>query len=315
MPSPFRPLTKLPIELRLQIGMLLVFHPRHTTVVYNGGLWRACKESREVILKHAHIDDLLRAQEQYFIKYRSGEEYQADWPGGEEAVHLAILTIAEGNQEWHLVAYPARDVSLRQDRSWKYIYRYPYNPPLHIPANVYGTELWRIIKDFAIEFDQSWSINRPGNIYDLSEENSARGYLEKLLFDRAHHRNFDGLENIWLIDKGAMWSRHPHQYYCTSDAEELQEAPTPEHQIVAVYRGCDTEYVEVSLEQCSHKTADGMAPSSKGFVEKLGLESNFVALPPLAQMRSSPKKDSATLARRSVEVGHGVFFFSFNHIQ
>lgn len=199
--------------------------------------------------------------------------------------------------------------------NWKYIYRYPHNPPLHIPANVYGTEVWRIIKDFAIEFDQSWSINRPGNIYDLSEENSARGYLEKLLFDRAHHRNFDGLENIWLIDKGAMWSRHPHQYYCTSDAEGLQEAPTPEHQIVAVYRGCDAEYVEVSLEQCSHKTADGMAPSSKGFVEKLGLESNFVALPPLAQMRSSPKKDSATLARRSVEVGHGVFFFSFNHIQ
>ncbi|RKL15080.1 hypothetical protein BFJ63_vAg8090 [Fusarium oxysporum f. sp. narcissi] len=199
--------------------------------------------------------------------------------------------------------------------NWKYIYGYPYNPPLHIPANVYGTEVWRIIKDFAIEFDQSWSINRPGNIYDLSEENSARGYLEKLLFDRAHHRNFDGLENIWLIDKGAMWLRHPHQYYCTSDAEGLQEAPTPEHQIVAVYRGCDAEYVEVSLEQCSHKTADGMAPSSKGFVEKLGLESNFVALPPLAQMRSSPKKDSATLARRSVEVGHGVFFFSFNHIQ
>ncbi|ENH71931.1 hypothetical protein FOC1_g10002124 [Fusarium oxysporum f. sp. cubense race 1] len=297
MHSPFRPLTKLPIELRLQIGMLLVFHPRHTTVVYtpglgvsshepntsaqltDGGLWRACKESREVILKHAHIDDWLRAQEQYFIKYRSGEEYQADWPGGEEAVHLAILTIAEEDQEWHLVAYPARD------------------------------------QDFAIEFDQSWSINRPGNIYDLSKENSARGYLEKLLFDRAHHRNFDGLENIWLIDKGAMWSRHPHQYYCTSDAEGLQEAPTPEHQIIAVYRSCDTEYVEVSLEQCSHKTADGMAPSSKGFVEKLGLESNFVALPPLAQMRSSPKKDSATLARRSVEVGHGVFFFSFNHIQ
>ncbi|EXA35275.1 hypothetical protein FOQG_16129 [Fusarium oxysporum f. sp. raphani 54005] len=189
--------------------------------------------------------------------------------------------------------------------NWKYIYRYPYNPPLHVPANVYGAEVWRIIKDFAIEFDQSWSINRPGNIYDLSEENSARGYLEKLLFDRAHHRNFDGLENIWLIDKGAMWSRHAHQYYCTSDAEGLQEAPTPEHEIVAVYRGCDAEYVEVSLEQCSHKTADGMAPSSKGFVEKLGLESDFVALPPSAQMWSSPKKDSATLARRSVEVGHG----------
>ncbi|TVY59940.1 hypothetical protein Focb16_v003415 [Fusarium oxysporum f. sp. cubense] len=192
--------------------------------------------------------------------------------------------------------------------NWKYIYRYPYNPPLHIPANVYGAEVWRIIKDFAIEFDQSWSINRPGNIYDLSEENSARGYLEKLLFDRAHHRNFDGLENIWLIDKGAMWSRHPHQYYCTSDAEA-------EHEIVAVYRGCDAEYVEVSLEQCSHKTADGMAPSSKRFVERLGLESDFVALPPSAQMWSSPKKDSATLARRSVEVGHGVFFSSFNHIQ
>lgn len=199
--------------------------------------------------------------------------------------------------------------------NWIYIYRYPYNPPLHIPANVYGTELWRIIKDFAIEFDQSWSINRPGNIYDLSEENFARGYLEKLFFDRAHHRNFDGLENIWLIDKGAMWSRHPHQYYCTSDAEGLQEVPTLEHEIVAVYRGCDAEYVEVSWEQCSHKTADGMAPSSKGFVEKLDLESDFVALPPSAQMRSSPKKDSATLARRSVEVGHGVFFSSFNHIE
>ncbi|EXL91076.1 hypothetical protein NOF04DRAFT_18268 [Fusarium oxysporum II5] len=172
-----------------------------------------------------------------------------------------------------------------------------------------------IIKDFAIEFDQSWSINRPGNIYGLSEENSARGYLEKLLFDRAHHRNFDGLENIWLIDKGAMWSRHPHQYYCTSDVEGLQEAPTPEHEIVAVYRGCDAEYVEVAWEQCSHKTADGMAPSSKGFVEKLGLESDFVALPPSAQMRSSPKKDSATLARRLVQVGHGLLFSSFNHIQ
>ncbi|TXB96642.1 hypothetical protein FocTR4_00011632 [Fusarium oxysporum f. sp. cubense] len=293
MPSPFLLLTKLPIEPRLQIGMLLVFHPRHTTVVYNGGLWRACEESREVILKHAHIDDWLRAQEQYFIKYRSGEEYQADLPGGEEAVHLALLTIAEGDQEWHLVAYPARD--------------------LISTALKYGVSC--IIKDFAIEFDQSWSINRPGNIYGLSEENSARGYLEKLLFDRAHHRNFDGLENIWLIDKGAMWSRHPHQYYCTSDVEGLQEAPTPEHEIVAVYRGCDAEYVEVAWEQCSHKTADGMAPSSKGFVEKLGLESDFVALPPSAQMRSSPKKDSATLARRLVQVGHGLLFSSFNHIQ
>ncbi|KAH7147913.1 hypothetical protein DER46DRAFT_629952 [Fusarium sp. MPI-SDFR-AT-0072] len=153
-------------------------------------------------------------------------------------------------------------------------------------------------------YDHSWSLDFPRSLYSLSEENSARGYLAKLPMDRASARNRDGPENIWLIDKGVLWMRNPQHYYWTSDAEQLQEVSGPKLDIATVYRDCDAEYVEVSWEHSAPRNADAIYPSSRAFITKLGMqlwESDFVALPPSTQMRSSsPKKDSATLARCSV---------------
>ncbi|KAF9771629.1 hypothetical protein IL306_010725 [Fusarium sp. DS 682] len=288
-PSTFHPFSRLPVELRLQIwnAACLPSKPYHRGLQYvnvrddqvmplscnwslaldhqepqaktnksayliDGGLWRACKESREVIIKHSHIYDWLRIQRHSFFENGSAAEYYADWLGGEEAVSPSILTIKDGNDEWHLMAYPARDIFCIRTHNWLSIYTDPYGPSVYIPSNVDGDEVWHFIKNVAIEFDQSWSMDFPYSIYDLVKENSARGYLARLLLDRAVDWSTRAPESIWLIDKGAMWSSHPDQ------------------DIATVYHDCDGDYIEVDWEHAISKSADGLSPSAKGFIEDFG---------------------------------------------
>ncbi|CVL07731.1 related to tetracycline resistance proteins [Fusarium mangiferae] len=277
--STFHPFTNLPVELRLQIwsaaclpstsrgrGIQYVnvrddkimplscnwplepdlerstHQPNRSAYLIDGGLWRACKESREVVRKHSR---------------------SKNWPGGEDAVRPAILTIREDEERWHMMVYSSRDIFAIRADNWRSIYEKSYSPRLYIPNNVSGTNVRRFVKNVAIEYDHKWSLNFPGSLYTLREENSARGYLAKLLIDRVSTRSKGAPENIWLIDKKALWMRNPKY------EEGLHQVSTPKQNIATVYRDFDAEYIDVSWGHAVPRK-DKIHPSSLDFVTKLG---------------------------------------------
>jgi hypothetical protein len=203
-----------------------------------------------------------------FNAYWLNWEYSADWPGGEDAVRPAIVTIREDDERWHTMVYPTRDIFCIRTDNWLSIYGYPYAPQLYIPTNVFGVDVQRFIKNIAIEYDPTWSLDFPMTLDRLSRENSSRGYLAKLLIDRASNRHRDGPENIWLIDKEARWTRYPSKWI--PDIEELQEVPAPRQDITTVYRDCHADYIEISWDHSTARRADDY-PSSKAFITKFAM--------------------------------------------
>lgn len=68
----------------------------------------ACKESREVIIKHTHFEEWIQLQNQAIEEGHGLMGYAADWDSCEAAGHTNA--IKEGNQEWHVLLYPAHDI-------------------------------------------------------------------------------------------------------------------------------------------------------------------------------------------------------------
>ncbi|CAF3577234.1 unnamed protein product [Fusarium graminearum] len=106
--STFHPFPRLPLELRQQIWREACF----LSGPFQRGLQRrpleACKESREVIIKHTHFEEWIQLQNQAIEEGHGLMGYAADWDSCEAAGHTNA--IKEGNQEWHVLLYPAHDI-------------------------------------------------------------------------------------------------------------------------------------------------------------------------------------------------------------
>lgn len=217
----------------------------------DGGLWMACKESREVIIKYTHFEEWIQLQSQAIEEGHGLMGYAADWDSCEAAGHPATIAIKEGNQEWHVLFYPAYDIV--------YI-----RPHVEIPMHQeYGetcidmsfvqdpeNELWQSmpVDNISFEFDQSWmeDCGCEMSYYDMKNEQSARGCWASLI--REAIQRSAPRRSLWIIDKNAKW---------------FKRSVTSER---IVYRDCEGEYVEGSWDDVPYTTGDGVSPSASEFL-------------------------------------------------
>ncbi|KAL4728970.1 hypothetical protein ACLX1H_003376 [Fusarium chlamydosporum] len=298
--SVFHPFPRLPVELRLRIweaacagstdshrnlqyidvrngegvpipcnwpkapGQMSTTKINRSAYLIDGGLWRACKESREVIAKCTHLEEWIKKHKQAIVDFgyyydlsadrserlKCLEKYNPNRSGGNESPHPATIDTCEGEEECRMLAYPFNDLFCIQVEDWIDI-RHVSHPTIYMSLNrnrrndheddheddyesddedcfVEPTIQELRLKNFALEFDSSWLMDLPDHIYWLSDENSARGYLAYLLKEKAGYLSFDfdiEREGIWLIDKEAEWFNDADKHHDT------------------VYRDCDGEFI------------------------------------------------------------------------
>ncbi|KAG8667359.1 hypothetical protein FPOAC2_12523 [Fusarium poae] len=289
--SVFHPFARLPVELRLQIweAACVISTPSHRYLQYvaardgevvplpcnwnqpgeriplekknrsayliDGGLWKACKDSREVIAQYSHFYDWIRIQKQALYDGDRFSECLADWSGGHEFTHPAIIDTCQGEVTCRMLIYPSRDIFCIHVEDWIALHRDAGTYDLGLQTSfirydkAYYHEL--LPNNIALEFDPSWLMDILSfkYIYKLGNENSARGYLSHLL-SRNHWTEID-VEGIWIIDKEAKWFTSLPKHHDT------------------VYQDCDAEYVEVKWADVVNYTGNGSSATASKFIEKL----------------------------------------------
>jgi hypothetical protein len=247
----------------------------------DGGLWRACKESREVIAKYTHFEDWVRIQKRsiddlkYYLKYNRS--------GGNESPHPAFINTCEGEEECRMLVYPTNDIFCLQLSNCIDLKELGFYPDIHMPLNLYKRNdrenddenddengyRWPIyqrlnLKNVAFEFDSSWLVDLPDSKYELLDEKSARGYLASLLDQRAYNYRYDCKrgEWIWIVDKEAKWLN-------IVDEDEHHDNADKHHD--TVYRDCDEEYILIHEYDFPKRVLCGRAGTSADtFLMKIG---------------------------------------------
>ncbi|CCT75441.1 uncharacterized protein FFUJ_11462 [Fusarium fujikuroi IMI 58289] len=212
--SSFDPFPRLPTELRLQIwitacvsypsddrgvhyidvepistGSMLSSSPtltarladgdKNSACLRNGGLWTACKESRDVMIQYSRVG----------------------------ALDCARISICGNGEGWSSPVNPTRDIFCVKSKAWKtpddHGQEWQILLPYFSPNGSYPTD----IKNVALEFDESWNQDLPKSYYDLMSEASARGFLSRLLYNR--FLNDSDTPDIWVIVKNGQWTLEP----------------------------------------------------------------------------------------------------------
>ncbi|KAJ4126972.1 hypothetical protein NW768_008593 [Fusarium equiseti] len=289
--SIFHPFDRLPVEVRLQIWESACFatttserclqyvtvkdrrviplpcHWRQSQVetsldeknksayLIDGGLWRACKESRKVIAQYSRYYDWLRIQEMAVQRNLYFSTFSADWAGGEDAVHPALIETCEGEEECCMLVYPARDIFCIKADNWKALQHDEpdkFELEMSFIRKRYKDELipplWSelSVNNIALEFDRSWLESIPDYLREVKEEYSSRGYFGYLLFK--HAMDTLSINGLWIIDKEAKWFDRHYEQHDT------------------VYRDSDTEYVEVEWSAVIHLQSDEILANSSDFM-------------------------------------------------
>lgn len=236
----------------------------NSAYLIDGGLWTACKESREVILKHTNYEDWIEIQHEAMDEGEPFRSYcrQESWPDGEEIPHPATMDLERAGQEWHMLVYPEHDIFCIRATRWKSTYKaqrkyvmsmsfargkpLKYKPDRHKCDHTsfeWLNSIW--IHNIAFEFDQSWMDDLPRDFFCLvREENSARGCWARYFIQSLDSNHL----NLWIIDKNAQWSGDSDQDYDT------------------LYRDCEGDYVEVDNEDILDDTGDGISSSVSAFL-------------------------------------------------
>ncbi|RBR18673.1 uncharacterized protein FIESC28_05950 [Fusarium coffeatum] len=249
----------------------------------NGGLWKACKESRQVIAAHTEyyrwlqihrqpIQDtreLIRRQPSssridliHILRDLPLEKAQNQQPSSHHGPPPAIIDYdGEGGEECRMLVYPSRDMFCIKVDDWKPLRRGRY-PDIQMPFIRYNDDdedyfqWWSHnryrslfkqpnIQDIALEFDPSWVTDIPDFYLDMMRENSARGYLVDWLYENAILCD----EGLSIIDDEAKW-------FAKRPAE-------------TVYRDFDTEYIKISWEDVADYTYEGHSPNAAAFMNKI----------------------------------------------
>lgn len=230
MKGPTQDLTILGRESRFDPGAYIAAVARLSGAYDNGnrsaylwdaGLWTACKESREVITKYSK---------------------QKDWSGTP-----SVMVAVQDGQHWHVMVHPCRDLFCFTPKSWSSEIQWS-----HIFDYLPFSSRWRgsdNIDNIAVEFDPSWNIDLPEQIYELLDESTARGCVARAVNARAKEH----VEcTIWLIDRGA--NRSPNK------ARKF-----PPH----IFYDCDRKYIETEQNEILHDTEEEYTKTAWWFIEEL----------------------------------------------
>ncbi|OBS28431.1 hypothetical protein FPOA_02369 [Fusarium poae] len=283
--STFHPFSRLPFELRQQIweeaclpsGPLergiqylfltadgLVASPRNwsqtskqdpsdlrnkSAYLIDGGLWNACKESRQVIEKHKNFEEWVHLRNQAIDEDESFNSYKAGWDSGTSAIHPA--TIEDGTEDWHMLTYPGQDIFCYKLDATMPVTEEIKDMGLYTPfirnSDWYSCQP-QPPDNIAFEFDQRWMEDSKMWYHYMQEEQSVRGYWA-LLLEEQLNRN-EPRRTLWIIDKNAKWFER-----------------SPERDTI-IYRDYDEDYVEVDWDDVPDSTGDGASLSASAFFDR-----------------------------------------------
>jgi hypothetical protein len=251
----------------------------------DGGLWRACKESRKVIARHSHYDGWLRIQKTAIREGRAFPLLSADWSGGEDEVHPALVETGEGEEGCRMLVHPSRDIFCIQVDNWIALQQDLHDIELEmsfirikkcfIPSLLDQLS----VSNIALELDESWLDDIPCTVSQAKRENSARGYFAYLY--SKFSRNGLSFEGLWVMDKEAFWFDEDSQDHVT------------------VYRDCDVEYGEVKWSDAvNYDTPDAIINASH-FMLEIG---NWMVERQPHYIHPEPEEVWRLLVRRDKEV-------------
>ncbi|KAF5027151.1 hypothetical protein F66182_724 [Fusarium sp. NRRL 66182] len=192
--------------------------------LWDAGLWTACKESRQVIMKHFEMDywipERKEISREFQIWWHTAHKFLDDWYG--PCPSYPFTATVHGDHECKLLVRPLVDVFCLTSSNLEI---QSVLPLLH--------NCWSalIITHIAFEFDKSWFINLPAQLWDLLRERSPRGVVANLLKGFYELRNDEVPCRIYLIDRDSRWRAGPLDY----------------GRRLAFY-DCDQEFVQVDCE-------------------------------------------------------------------
>jgi hypothetical protein len=233
------------------------WRPQHTAIVptnnnksvylCDAGLWTACVESRDVMMKHFKMH-------QWDMRRRQGEpmpvidpaQLKRDLSQGRDFGYPAKTTARREHEDWQLMVQPIMDMFCFKSKDWQFARSWlqwsEFFVDMPFTTFLFGHVPFR---NMALEFDPSWNLDFPQTISDLVEESSARGYIADAMFTLAHdHRAFKSMYlEVWLIDHDAFWSSengrdsNPVFYDCEQDFVEVRpgQVKFPGYENTAAY--------------------------------------------------------------------------------
>ncbi|KAJ3520946.1 hypothetical protein NM208_g13512 [Fusarium decemcellulare] len=247
MASTFHQFSRLPAEVRLQIWeeacfprqscglhyatldtkthfVTLDFPGNGSAYSWDGGLWMACKESRAVLEKHHYMKEWKQSDLRDPTEY----QYSKSWMESEKEAP-GLLAVRNDHQEWHCVAYPARDIFCinAHNNDWQSLMTWKsYGLSITVPFLEDTMSLY--VDNVALEFDPSWNLDLPTYLYEFDDRKSSLGFLARMLAEVA--RGDSRATNIWLIDNNARWRANSKR------------------DLGPVVYDCDREYIEVDVD-------------------------------------------------------------------
>ncbi|KAF4443023.1 hypothetical protein FACUT_1576 [Fusarium acutatum] len=153
--------------------------------MWDGGLWGACKLSREVITKEISF---------MWLRLPGYRQDHLDCP--------AILTSRNAHEGQGYMVFPGRDVFFIRTTDWKSLPQHFEDCKTDLPffGPLYSSLV--SVRKLAIEFDSSWVVDLPKTLEELKAENSARGLVATWIEGVAS--GWVNAPELYLIDKGTL---------------------------------------------------------------------------------------------------------------
>ncbi|KAL5590782.1 hypothetical protein FOBRF1_014339 [Fusarium oxysporum] len=181
--------------------------------MWDGGLWGACKLSREVIT------------EEIYSMWLRLPDYRQGYLG-----RPAILTSRNTHEEQGYIVFPRRDIFCIRTTDWKSL-------PQHFEHCSTGLPFFDPLSSsiipvctLAIEFDSSWIVDLPETLEELKAENSARGSVA-----------------TWIESVASGWVRAPQLYLIDKGTLLVQKT----RGYGPIYHNCDGKYNDMRQRCCN----------------------------------------------------------------
>ncbi|KAJ4007462.1 hypothetical protein NW752_007555 [Fusarium irregulare] len=283
--SVFHPFTRLPTEMRWKVwkaaclestrtshGLQYIdvkygwakpipYNQNRSAYLFGHGLWKACRESRQVLCQQWEFYGWLEIQKRAIDEDKCFKDYgppgksrfHPDILGVKEYPHPAIIDLCGCGEDCRMLVRPGRDIFCLKIENWERslspnIYMSFLYITTHTTHTMQKLRQHIPVKKFALEFDKSWIANLPSSMDSMSKEASARGYLAYLL-EETSSGNMLG-RDLWIIDKDAKWSR-----------------AVGEHD--RVYRDYDAEYIEAHWSNVVNYKGYVVPPTASQFMKDL----------------------------------------------
>ncbi|KAF5566778.1 hypothetical protein FNAPI_946 [Fusarium napiforme] len=188
----------------------------HSAYMRGGGLWGACKLSREVITKKT---------EKIFSMWLQLPDYRQRYRG-----RPAILSSQNAYEGQGYMVFPERDIFCIRTTDWKSLPQHFEDCKTSLPFFDPLSSSVVPVDNLAIEFDSSWIIDLPATLEELKAENSARALVA-----------------TWIEGVASGWVNTPELYLIDTGTLLVQKT----RGYGPVYHDCDGMYNDMGHESCN----------------------------------------------------------------